>query len=139
MSLAARGSRCAPTRSTCCAMHNFRRLLVWQKAHALTLEVDRLTERIPRRGNADLISQTRRAAISIPTNIVLGSERPTDRDFARCLQISLASAAELDYHLQLAADTGKIPRAASARSQADLADISRMLVGLIRRLRAQPK
>ena len=116
-------------------MHNFRRLLAWQKAHALTVEVDRLVERMPRRHNADLISQIRRAARSIPANIVLGSERATNADFARFLGISLASAAELDYHLEFASDTRKIPREESARRQAELVEIRRMLFGLIRRLR----
>ena len=99
-------------------MHNFRRLTVWQKAHAATIEIERLLDRIPRRHNVDLISQIRRAATAIPANIVLGSGRVSDRDFSRYLDIALASAAETEYHLQLAADTG-------------------MLVGLIRRLNPQ--
>ena len=89
-------------------MHNFRRLQVWEKAHAAAVEIERLLDRIPRRNNVDLISQIRRAAVSIPANIVLGSGRTSDRDFAHYLEIALASAGETEYHLQLAADTKKI-------------------------------
>jgi four helix bundle protein len=115
-------------------MHNYRRLLVWERAHAMAVEIDRLTELMPRRNNADLISQIRRSAVSIPANIVQGSERTTDRDFGRFLEIALSSASELESHLQLAADTGKVPQGDFIRHRAELAEIRRMLVGLIRRV-----
>jgi four helix bundle protein len=115
-------------------MHNFRRLTVWQKAHAATIEIERLLDRIPRRNNVDLISQIRRAAVSIPANIVLGSGRASDRDFAHYLEIALASAGETEYHLQLAADTKRIPREDFVARQADLVEVRKMLVGLIRKL-----
>ncbi len=114
-------------------MHNFRRLLVWQKAHAVAVEVERIVARIPRRDNADLISQLRRAAVSVSGNIVHACGRASDRDFARYLEIALASAGEVEYHLELAADTGRIPRAEFDRRQAELIEIRRMLAGLIRR------
>jgi four helix bundle protein len=115
-------------------MHNFRRLRVWQRAHALVIEVERLVAQIPRRGNAELVSQLRRAAVSIPGNIVHGSGRVTDRDFARFLGIALASAREVEYHLELAADIGLIPRFEYEVRKNELVEIERMLVGLIRRL-----
>ena len=115
-------------------MHNFRRLLVWQKAHEAAVHIDALLERIPRRHNADLIGQIRRAAVSIPANIVHGSGRASNRDFARFLEIALASASEAEYHLQLAAETRKIPHEAFLARQAELTEIRRMLVGLIRKL-----
>jgi four helix bundle protein len=119
-------------------MHNFRRLLVWQKAHALVVEIERIALQIPRRDNAELISQLRRASVSIPGNIVIGCGRTSDKDFARHLGIALASAGEVEYHLKLAADTGVIPLHEVEPRTADVAEISRMLVGLIRALnRAQ--
>jgi four helix bundle protein len=115
-------------------MHNYRRLLVWHRAHAIAVQIDRLTERMPRRNNADLISQIRRSAVAISANIVHGSERTTDRDFGRFLEIALASAGEVESHLQLAADTGKIPKDDFVRHRSELTEIRRMLVGLIRRI-----
>jgi four helix bundle protein len=115
-------------------MHNFRRLLVWQKAHAVTIEIERVVMQIPRRDNAELISQIRRAAVSVPGNIVHGSGRASDREFARFLGIALASADEVEYHLELGADTGRIPRDEFELRQSELLEIKRMLVGLIRRI-----
>jgi four helix bundle protein len=117
-------------------MHDYHRLLVWKKAHSVAIAIDRLTCRMPRRDNSDLISQMRRAALSIPTNIAEGSNRPTDRDFARFLQIALASASELEYHLEFSADTARIDRAQFTAHQAELVEIRKMLVGLIRRMKA---
>jgi len=118
-------------------MHNFRRLNVWTKAHAATIEIEALLDRIPRRHNADLISQIRRAAVSVPANIVHGSGCSSDREFARFLEIALASAGEVEYHLQLAADTRKISRDEFSARQAELVEVRRMLVGLIRRVNPQ--
>ena len=115
-------------------MQDFRRLLVWEKARAAAAEVYRVTGRIPRTSNADLINQMRRAALSIPANIAEGSSRATDRDFARFLQIALASASELECHLQFSADVGLIDDSVFAARQRDLVEIRKMLFGLIRRV-----
>jgi four helix bundle protein len=115
-------------------MHNFRRLLVWQKAHSVAVEIERLAMQIPRRDNAELISQLRRAATSIPANIVHGSGLASDRDFARFLGIALASAAEVEYHLELAAETKRIPRNEVEQRTTEVVEVRKMLVGLIRRI-----
>ncbi|MGH7656488.1 MAG: four helix bundle protein [Gemmatimonadaceae bacterium] len=117
-------------------MHDYHRLLVWKKAHSVAVAIHRLTGRMARRYNADLINQMRRAALSIPSNIADGSNRPTDLDFARFLQIALASATELEYHLEFAADTALIDRAQFTAHQAELVEIRKMLVGLIRRMKS---
>jgi hypothetical protein len=59
-------------------MQNYRRLSVWRKAHAIAQNVHRLPEDIPRGGNTGLISQLRRAALSIPANIAEGSSPPRE-------------------------------------------------------------
>jgi four helix bundle protein len=116
-------------------MQNYRRLSVWRKAHANALNVRALTDRIPRDGNRGLIDQLRRASLSIPANIVEGSSRGTDRDFIKFLQIALASTSEVEYHLQYAADAGIIPRRELDSRRSELAEIRRMLTGLIKYLR----
>jgi four helix bundle protein len=82
---------------------------VWQKAHALAVNVHRLTENIATTGNAGLVNQLRRAALSIPANIAEGSSRPTDKDFAKFLHIAFASTIEVEYHLEFAAALSIIP------------------------------
>ena len=120
-------------------MQNYHKLKVWEKAHALALAVHSLTEQVPRKNNTELIDQLRRAALSIPANIVEGAGSATDKDFARFLRIAFASANELEYHLQFAADTGAIPQSVSGPRQADAIEIRKMLMGLIRRATGQPR
>jgi len=120
-------------------MQNYHKLKVWEKAHALAVAVHALTEHVPRKNNTELIDQLRRAALSIPANIVEGAGSATDKDFARFLRIAFASANELEYHLQFAADTGAIPQAVSGPRQAEVIEIRKMLMGLIRRATGQPR
>ena len=77
--LAADANSCIPTFGR---MQNYRQLAVWKKAHAIALNIHRLTKEIPREGNAELINQLRRSSLSIPANIAEGTSRPTDKDFA---------------------------------------------------------
>lgn len=78
-------------------MPDFKGLAVWRRAHALTLNVFRVTRCRGRREHAALISQARRAAMSVAANIAEGCARATQRDFAKFLNISFASASELEY------------------------------------------
>jgi four helix bundle protein len=119
-------------------MQNFRRLSVWRKAHAIALNVRVLTEQIPREGSVGLIDQLRRASLSIAANIVEGSSRLTDKDFVKFLNIALASASEVEYHLQYAADCGLIPSRDCEGGRAELIEVRMMLNGLIKYLR-KPK
>ena len=78
-------------------MKDFRKLKVWEKAHQLTLKIYKVTEKYPREELYGLISQIRRAAVSIPTNISEGCVGSSDADFARFLYITLGSTSELEY------------------------------------------
>lgn len=75
-------------------MQRFTDLLLWQRSHALTLEIYRLTTAFPNGERFGLISQMRRAALSVPTNIAEGSKRVGKSDFARFLNIAEGSLAE---------------------------------------------
>jgi four helix bundle protein len=116
-------------------MQNYHQLSVWRKAHAIALNVHRLTERIPRENNSGLVGQVRRAALSIPSNIVEGATRGSDKDFVKFLQIALASAAEVEYQLEFAADASLIPEAEFTIRQQELTEVRKMLAGLIKRIR----
>ncbi len=116
-------------------MQNYRRLSVWRKAHAIAVNVHELTERIPRGSNSGLVSQLRRASLSIPANIAEGSSRPTDKDFARFLYIALASTTEVEYHLEFATAASIIPEREFIIRQQELIEVRKMLSGLIKHLR----
>ena len=116
-------------------VQDFRRLLVWEKAHALALAVRRATHRF-RRADSALRQQAVRAAESIPSNIVERCYAASRKDFARFLDISIKSTGELEYHLQLARDHGLILPDRWQSLTADATEVRRMLVGLRRRLLA---
>src|SRR5438045_1455457 len=85
------------------AMSDFRKLQVWQKAHALSLESARFAGAFTRkrRGLADQIT---RAADAIPSQIAEGRGSSTDVDFARYVTMAIKEANELENHLQRAVD-----------------------------------
>jgi four helix bundle protein len=115
-------------------MVEFKRLKVWEKAHALTLQVYQATRGFPREERYGLTSQMRRAAASIPANIAEGCCRGGKRDFARFLWNALGSASELEYHVLLAGDLHMIDKTSLDQTTGRVVEIKRMLTGLIRRL-----
>jgi four helix bundle protein len=117
-------------------MQNYHNLLVWRKAHALALNVYRLMNGVRERRHSALVSQIRRAALSIPTNIVEGSARESDREFASFLQTSFASSSELQYHLEFARDADVIAVRDEESRRKELVEVRQMLTGLIRTIRA---
>ncbi len=117
-------------------MQDYRELSVWRKAHALALNIHRLSEAIPRRGNAGLIDQIRRSALSIPSNLAEGCGRASRKDFAKFIQIAIGSASELEYQLHFAADSAHISRSDFDSRRADVVEIRRMLFGLLKHVRA---
>lgn len=85
-------------------MHNYRELDVWKKARMLVKDIYVLTKTFPEDERFGLISQMRRCAVSIPSNIAEGSGRSTDKDFANFLSISLGSSYELETQVWLSHD-----------------------------------
>ncbi len=117
-------------------MQDFRELKVWQKAHAATLTVYRVTEAFPGAERYGLTSQMRRAAASISANIAEGCGRGSDADFARFLHIALGSASELEYFALLAHDLAFLGESDHDKILAGAQEIKRMLAALIARLKA---
>jgi len=116
---------------------DFKRLLVWQKAHALAVDVHRAASRIRGRQNAPLRSQLVRAAQSIPANIVEGRGQKSARDFARYVRYAINSGWELEHHLITGQDTDAIPEDEVDRLNAQLLEVRKMLYGLLAHLKAK--
>jgi len=87
-------------------MRNYKDLVVWEKAHLLTLAVYKNTRPFPNEERFGLTSQMRRASASIAANLAEGCGRRSDGDMGRFIQIAMGSGAELSYHLLLARDLG---------------------------------
>jgi len=80
-------------------MGNFKDLEVREESISLTEEIYELTENIPNDEKYGLISQIKRAAVSVPSNIAEGAARKSDKEFCQFLNISLGSLAELETQL----------------------------------------
>jgi four helix bundle protein len=83
---------------------SFEQLSVWQKAHQFVLEIYRFTENFPRNEVYGLVSQSRRAAVSVPANIAEGFKKRGRADKVRFLNIAQGSLEECRYYLILAKD-----------------------------------
>jgi four helix bundle protein len=116
-------------------LKDFRTLVVWQKAHTLTLAVYRATAEFPKEEVYGITSQTRRAASSIPANIAEGCGRDGDTELARFFQIAMGSASELEYHLLLARDLGFLADVPYTQLDRDTTEVKRMLATFIQKLR----
>ena len=80
---------------------NHEQLRVFREAHELAIAVYQQSQGFPKDEWFGLRSQVRRAAVSIPCNIVEGNARETSRDYLRFLHIALGSSCELDYLMSL--------------------------------------
>jgi four helix bundle protein len=111
-------------------MRDFRRLDVWNRAHQLTLDIFHTTGSFPASERFGLVTQMRRSAVSIPSNIAEGAGRSSRRDYARFLDIAVGSAHELDYQLQLSRDLGYADTDRLHELAGELIEVRSMVVGL---------
>ena len=116
-------------------MQDFCKLNVWQRSHELTVLVYRATVAFPKDEIYGLRSQLRRACASIPSNIAEGCGRGSNPDLARFLYIATGSASELEYYFVLAHDLNLIAASDRDRLAGEVAEIKRMLSGLMQKLK----
>lgn len=112
------------------AGHNeasFQKLIVWQRAHQLTLAVYQLTKPFPSEEKFALTDQLHRAAASVPMNIAEGHGAGSDRIFLRHLAIAQGSLAEARYCLLLSRDLGYLSPETYEQSADLAAEVSRLL------------
>ena len=118
-------------------MSDFKKLLVWQKAHAMALNAHRLAGRIRKSDHASLRNQIMRAALSVPANIVEGCGQESAKQFSRFLLIALNSTTELEYHFIAARDLNIVPKNDSLNLLSEVIEVRKMLHGLRRTLAAR--
>jgi len=116
-------------------MRNYKDLMVWEKAHKLTLAVYKETIAFPKEERFGLTSQVRRASSSIPANLAEGCGRRSDGEMGRFVQIAMGSGAELSYHLLLCRDLGILGITEFSRLSSDLEEVMRMLSALSGRVK----
>jgi len=120
-------------------MSDFKKLLVWQKAHAMALDAHQIAGRIRGAKHAALRNQMIRAGMSVPANIVEGSGQRSPREFSRFLRIALNSTTELEYHSLTARDLKVIRESDSLTLTSQAIEVRKMLYGLLRHLGSHSK
>jgi four helix bundle protein len=115
-------------------MEVYTRLLVWQRAIELVVEVYRLTARFPKSELYGLSSQARRAAISIPSNIAEGRRRSTKKDYASFLAVADGSLAELETQLVIGIKLGYLTKTDCDAAFGLAEEVGKMLVAMRQKL-----
>ncbi|MBV9493963.1 MAG: four helix bundle protein, partial [Acidobacteria bacterium] len=90
-------------------MQPFNHLKIWQRSHALSIAIRKLTQRRSFRGYADIKGQINRSSSSVPWNIAEGCGAESKADFAKFLDTSIKSLNEAESQLQTCGDLALIP------------------------------
>ncbi len=115
-------------------MNSYRDLIAWQKAMLLVEHIYRVTGGFPSEERFGLVSQIRRAAVSVPSNIAEGHTRTTT-DYLRFLQIARGSLNELETQSEIARRLNFLTDLEAQRVSLEVTEIGRILNGLIRALK----
>ena len=113
-------------------MNSHKDLKVWQKSMELVVDVYKSTRLFPKEETFGMVSQMRRSAISIPSNIAEGYGRLYDKETIKFLSIALGSASELETQILISIDLGYISVEESEHIKGKIEEIIRMLSSLIR-------
>jgi four helix bundle protein len=112
-----------------------RNLEVWKDSISFVKELYELTSNFPEEEKYNLVSQIRRAAVSIPANIAEGAARQTQKEFLQYLHVSSGSVSEIDTLLEICKELSFLPEKKQADLQKQLSRISAMLNGLIKKVK----
>jgi four helix bundle protein len=128
------GDKPKPGAATTRRVEGYEDLVVWQKGMLLAKKTYQLTRTFPSEEKFGLVSQMRRAAISVPSNIAEGQARHTTREFVQFLSHAEGSVAELNTQLLLSVELGFCSKD-QTREPIELArELRRMLNALRRKL-----
>ncbi|ULQ54093.1 four helix bundle protein [Flavihumibacter fluvii] len=112
-------------------------LEVWKVSFLLVKELYILTAQFPSSEKFGIISQIRRAAVSIPANISEGAGRQSKKEFHHFLTISMGSLSELDTLLMISQSIGYFDEATLIDLSNKLERISRLLHGLLKKVKIE--
>lgn len=109
-------------------------LLVWQKGMALAQQIYRLTQTFPDTERFGLVTQMRRAAVSVPSNIAEGQAHNTTGEFIQFLSHAVGSVSELDTQLRLSVELGFRSQLGAQEAQPLILELRKMITALRRKL-----
>jgi four helix bundle protein len=114
---------------------SYRDLIVWQKAMALVNDTYRATQSFPKHEVYGLVSQMRRAAVSIPSNIAEGQGRQFDREFGLFISHAMGSLMELETQILISSDLGYLSKKDADALLEESAEVGRLANGLLASLK----
>lgn len=112
-------------------MRDFKKLAIWQKSIELCKEVYLITKQLPDDEKFGLISQMRRASISISSNIAEGTSRNSENEYKRFLEIAIGSAFELETQLIISIEIGYLKQEEVEKLQSEIVAIEKQISALI--------
>lgn len=118
---------------------DFRDLDVWKLGKEIVVDVYRTSKEFPKEEMYGLVSQLRRAAVSIPSNIAEGFHRQHNKEYRQFLYIALGSCAELETQIEVSGDLGFLSNEVGAPLLKKITHESRMLQNLIKKINEPDK
>lgn len=118
-------------------VYSYKELVVWQKSVELVVRVYEFTENFPKSELYGLVSQMRRAAVSLPSNIAEGRRRGTRKDFRHFLLLAYGSGAELETQIEISKRLSFGKDSDFSRIESLLSEVMRMLNVMIKKLSSE--
>ena len=115
-------------------IETYRDLDIWKKGIEVVKDVYKLTEKFPKQEAYGLVSQMRRSAISIPSNVAEGFKRYHNKEYKQFLHMSLGSCAELETQITIAKELKYIQKSEEVILLEKLDHIGRMITSLLKKL-----
>lgn len=110
-------------------IRNFKSLDIWRRSRQLVKEVYLATEQFPSDEKFGLISQIKRSAVSVPSNIAEGCGQKTEKQLKYYLNIAIGSSCELETQLYLSFDLSFISEHEMAELTREITEIRKMIIG----------
>jgi four helix bundle protein len=112
-------------------VQSYRDLIVWKKSMSLVLDVYKSTHEFPKTETYGLVSQLRRAAVSVPSNIAEGQARLSTAEFKQSLGHARGSLMEVETYILLAQELGYLESDRSEGLLGRTAEVGKILNGLL--------
>jgi four helix bundle protein len=109
-----------------------KKLDVWKLSVDLVVEIYNITKQLHKDETYNLVSQMKRASISIPSNIAEGAARNTKKEFVNFLHIAQGSLSELDTHLEIAERLHLLEKEGMTNIDSIMVRVDKMLTGLMK-------
>lgn len=114
-------------------MHNYKQLDVWDRAIELATGLYSLTKSFPKEEKYGLVSQMRRAAVSISSNIAEGAGRNSDNEFRHFLNVAFGSCSELETQLIISHKLNYLSQQNFTELNSQLIEVQKMIFSLIKK------